>query len=178
VSGHTHSTDAPSRGKLVESVLVDGYAGDLAAAELARFNGFNLVVIADDQAWLSTIVPEVSARRLDGGFYGLSNGQLSSRWPKVTALEGALSDWMESHGSTADLLDLLAPPKPFSPLPGEPRSGAPLFIKNEVYGTRCSTVMAISAGGEGSITERRFDAGGEVTGETTLSFEWVSSPRQ
>jgi uncharacterized protein with NRDE domain len=173
VSGHAHSTDAPSRGKLVESLLVDGHAGDLAANELARYNGFNLVAVADDQAWLLTNVPEVSARRLDAGFYGLSNGLLSRPWPKVAALEGALSDWMESHGSTADLLDLLAPPEPFSPLPGEPRSGAPLFIENEVYGTRCSTVVAVSASGEGSITERRFDANGEVTGETTLSFGWA-----
>ena len=178
VSGHAHSTDAPSRGGLVESLLVDGYAEDLASAELARFNGFNLIVIEDRQASLLTNVPEVSARRLDGGFYGLSNGLLSSRWPKVAALEEALSNWMESHGSTADLLDLLAPSEPFSPLPGEPRSGAPLFIKNEVYGTRCSTVVAISASGDGSITERRFDAGGEVTGETTLSFEWASASRR
>ena len=48
----------------------------------------------------------------------------------------------------------------------------PPFIRNPDYGTRCSTVVIIDRQGRGTITERRFDAPGAVTGETSLSFVW------
>ena len=48
----------------------------------------------------------------------------------------------------------------------------PVFIRDRVYGTRCSTVVAIDREGRGTIMERRFSATSEGTGETTLAFEW------
>lgn len=175
VSGSRHSTDAPSRGNLVETLLrASDYSAGLGSAELAAFNGFNLAMVADGEAWLWSNVPEVIMRRLDDGIYGLSNGRLSSKWPKVTTLESELARWMDSDGST-DLLDLLSSSAPFDPLPEEPGSGTPLFIQNDVYGTRCSTAVTVSASGAGTITERGFDKRGEVTGETHLSFGWALS---
>jgi uncharacterized protein with NRDE domain len=49
---------------------------------------------------------------------------------------------------------------------------SPIFIRNPVYGTRCSTVAAIDRAGRGLVVERRFDARGEPEGETTLTFSW------
>ena len=46
------------------------------------------------------------------------------------------------------------------------------FIRNERYGTRCSSVVAIDRAGAGVIIERRFDELGVVTGETALDFRW------
>ena len=48
----------------------------------------------------------------------------------------------------------------------------PPFIRNAIYGTRCSTVVVIDRQGRGTITERRFDAQGEAAGETELPFDW------
>lgn len=88
-------------------------------------------------------------------------------------LEAALARWLDSDRQTADLLELLACPTPFEPLDDDPRSGTPVFIKNAVYGTLCSTVVLITAAGAGTIIERRFDRKGQATGETRLSFQWA-----
>ena len=47
-----------------------------------------------------------------------------------------------------------------------------VFIRNPVYGTRCSTVVAVDRHGAGTIIERRFDAAGRAAGETALDFIW------
>jgi uncharacterized protein with NRDE domain len=74
-----------------------------------------------------------------------------------------------------ELSDVGLPPDTPSDAPFEPRL-SPIFIRNPVYGTRCSTVVAIDIEGKGVIIERRFDAGGEQTGETWLDFSWASDP--
>ena len=50
---------------------------------------------------------------------------------------------------------------------------SPIFIKNPIYGTRCSTVVAVDGFGHGLIVERCFTPFGDVSGETTLSFSWT-----
>lgn len=49
----------------------------------------------------------------------------------------------------------------------------PIFLLNSLYGTRCSTVVAVDRAGRGRIWERRFDAAGAVTGETEIAFHWL-----
>jgi uncharacterized protein with NRDE domain len=44
------------------------------------------------------------------------------------------------------------------------------FIVNATYGTRCSTVLTIDTQGHCDFRERRFDAAGDVAGETSFSF--------
>lgn len=173
VSGTEHSVDAPSRGNLVENFLSSTEIPSPLRAGLGDFNGFNLAMIAGGEASLWTNVPAPTRRRLDHGIHGLSNGALSSRWPKVAMLEAGLAEWMACEASTAELLDLLSSTDAFEPLPHQPGSATPLFVNNGVYGTRCSTVVAVSSSGAGSIIERRFDPGGKATGDTRLSFEWT-----
>lgn len=47
-----------------------------------------------------------------------------------------------------------------------------MFIRDSVYGTRCSTVIAVDANGAGTITERRFGPSGLRGGETRMTFSW------
>ena len=45
------------------------------------------------------------------------------------------------------------------------------FVLNPDYGTRCSTVLTISRDGHARFTERRFDAAGVATGDSTFAFD-------
>jgi len=49
----------------------------------------------------------------------------------------------------------------------------PIFIRNAVYGTRCSTILAVGRDGAGRITERRFDKAGNGLGESAEAFNWA-----
>ena len=117
---------------------------------------------------------------LGHGIYGLSNGALDEPWPKTLALKAAVTDWL-SGGiedieplfaalASEDLPKLGLPPLEPSEIPVEP-CDTPPFIRSDVYGTRCSTVVAIDARGHGLIVERRFDAVAAPIGFTSLAFE-------
>jgi uncharacterized protein with NRDE domain len=178
----TPEPDRVSRGQLVTDLLAnDGAYGDPERADLADFNPFNLIMADRAQARFLSNRPATARVRLEHGIYGLSNGGLDEPWPKTTQLKGCLLDWIVA-GATAPeaLLDALAidtlpdvglrPPGP-SDAPQEAQD-SPIFIRNPVYGTRCSTVVAIDAEGQGAIIERRFDENGATNGETSLTFSW------
>jgi uncharacterized protein with NRDE domain len=178
----TAAPDKVSRGRLVTDLLSgEGAYNDPGTAELSDFNPFNLVIADRADARFLSNRPTTARVRLEHGIYGLSNGALDEPWPKTTLLKARLLDWIVAGASRPEtLLDALAietlpdvglrPPQP-SDAPQEPQD-SPIFIRNPVYGTRCSTVVAIDAAGDGMMIERRFDADGGTTGETRLSFSW------
>jgi len=96
-------------------------------------------------------------------------------------LKAILREWMEDGAAQperllAGLREDAPPPasdQPIAPsdVPQEATLSA-IFIRNPVYGTRCSTVAAVDHAGRGLIVERRYDADGRATGETALSFAW------
>jgi uncharacterized protein with NRDE domain len=47
-----------------------------------------------------------------------------------------------------------------------------VFIRNPLYGTRCSTLVLIDHEGAGTIIERRFDGSGARSGESQIAFRW------
>jgi len=164
--------DRPSRGGLVTGLLT---GDDPQSAEIAPFNPFNLILASGDKGltFISNY-PEEQRRRLPDGIHGLSNGHLAPPWPKTERLNAALSDWLASPSpSPADL---------FAPLRNETRRETGLdgplpqlsgiFINDPVYGTRCSTVIAVDAEGQGTMTERSFDSNGAASGEASLTFRW------
>jgi uncharacterized protein with NRDE domain len=174
--------DRASRGALVSDLLTgSGRHADPRAAALDDFNPFNLIVVDKGEAHFLTNRPASIRTSLGAGVYGLSNGALDEPWPKTTQLKGALFDWLLRDAEHPEaLFDALAreklpdfglPPRSPSDVPQEARQ-SPVFIRNPVYGTRCSTVVAIDAEGGGLIAERRFDAAGEPSGETRLIFAW------
>jgi uncharacterized protein with NRDE domain len=171
-----------SRGKLVMDVLSgSGQYADPRVDQLGDFNPFNLIAIAYGQAHFLSNRPEPVHSALLHGIYGLSNGTLDEPWPKTLYLKAALLDWLNNNGGdTGQLFAALASetrgdvglnPRQPSEITAEARDTAP-FIRNPVYGTRCSTVVMIDREGAGLIAERRFDAAGQITGETGLRFRW------
>ena len=174
-----------SRGSLVDGLLSgSGPYGDPASAPLGAFNPFNVIVADERSATFLTNRPDALRTGLGPGIYGLSNGSLDEPWPKTLQLKAALLGWIEAGDDRLDPLFAalrsetlvsggLAPHGP-SDVPAEPAQTPP-FIRSPVYGTRCSTVVAIEHSGEGRagrgrIAERRFDLLGDPAGETALDF--------
>jgi uncharacterized protein with NRDE domain len=170
---------------LVTNLRVDGYPraelasrGALVTDWLAgleppapeTMNPFNLFMADPDTAWHLTNHPEVRRLPLAPGIHGLSNGPHEQPWAKTRALESALGAWLEAGGTDpAPLFAALADRTERAGDGPEPRF-SPVFIRNPLYGTRCSTVLLIAADGTARIIERRFDADGETTGETEIAF--------
>jgi uncharacterized protein with NRDE domain len=167
-----------SRGELVTVLLAGGDPADL---DLDAFNAFNVVVADRQQARFLTNRPDPLRTALPHGIYGLSNGALDEPWPKTLYLKSALTDWLAvGEANPAPLFAPLAcedpgaiglPPRDLSDIAVEPAQTPP-FIRSPLYGTRCSTVVTVDAEGHGRIAERRFDANGQLTGETVLGFSW------
>ncbi len=164
----------PSRGKRVTDLLEEGLHLEAAPA-MARMNPFNLILAEGERAWFLTNHPAIETRELSAGIHGLSNGGFDVPWPKTLKVAGAISGWLHADPrNPAPLLDALRDETPAPAAPGggpEPRF-SPVFIRNETYGTRCSTVIAVDRQGQGIILERSFDAKGQCSGETSLTFSW------
>jgi uncharacterized protein with NRDE domain len=173
---------APSRGALVPTVLADNAP---TAASLGRlvatanaYNGFNIVAGRGGEAdWGSNRTG--ATRALRAGTHGLSNAALDTPWPKVTRTKAALGAWCARADSDfAPLFAMLgdtrraaddALPATGIPLERERLLSAP-FIVSDVYGTRCSTVLAIGRHGDAHFVERTFDPRGSVVGEVEERF--------
>lgn len=169
----------PSRGLLLRGLLTgDGAYAAPIDGDLDGFNPFNLFALMDGALMFWSNRPTVERRMLAPGLYGASNGPLDAPWPKTVRLKAALEHWLDADAARPEaLLDALrddrAPPVeagPPSDAPEPPQT--PIFIRNPLYGTRCSTVVAIDRGGRGLIVERRYNADGEPSGETALEFGW------
>lgn len=174
--------DRMSRGALIAGYLAgEGTNADASTIRGADYNPFNLIVADRERAHFLSNRPREIRAELAPGIYGLSNGALDEPWPKTLQLKAALLAWVVGDGGQhATLLDVLREERlpdvgidsaiP-SDVPQEPRC-SPIFIRNPVYGTRCSTVVAIGARGDGVIIERRWTPEGERAGDTTLAFRW------
>ena len=164
--------DRPSRGALVTDLLE---GADPLAVPLVRYNPFNLFSASPDGLWLLTNHPEQRIA-IGAGLHGLSNGPFLPPWPKTRAVTAALADWLKTDAAaTEPLLAALADETLPPAIPGESGPESPfssVFIRNPLYGTRCSTLVLIDHHGAGTIIERRFDAAGERSGESEFRFRW------
>ncbi len=180
--GFALEEDRPSRGALVTDLLG---GADPAAVPIEAYNPVNLIAVDSARAHFLSNRPSPVRTGLAPGLYGLSNGTLDEPWPKTLRLKSILLDWcMGAADSPAALLDGLAEeilpdigldPAIPSDVPQEPNH-SPIFIRNPIYGTRCSSVVAIGHDGNGLFIERRFDAAGDAVGDTRLSFSWPVQP--
>ncbi len=175
-----HAPAARSRGELVAGFPADSAApGDyLSAVDGADFAGYSLLATDGKELAYGSNRGDDS-RLLTPGVYGLSNASLDTPWPKlVRAREGMRKLLSVSAVSLDDLLDLVADREPAEP-DEIPRTGLPFaheralsapFIVSPEYGTRCSTAVVCRADGHVEVAERRFDASGEVSGESRFVF--------
>ena len=183
-----------SRGEMVADLLGKrGRYDDPYGLDLSAFNPFSLILADPAQAYFLTNRPHGLGRFFRFGrprsspailtpaIYGLSNGALDAPWPKTLQLKAALTDWLAQDADdpaalfaalrSETLLPIGTAPDQPSDVPQEARQ-SPIFIRNPVYGTRCSTIVAIETSGAGQIIERLFDAAGDQTGESAEMFRW------
>ncbi len=174
--------DMASRGELIADLLSKrGRYDNLHALDPAAFNPFSLILADPAQACFLTNHPRSKPVTLSPDVYGLSNGALDAPWPKTLQLKAAMLDWLVQDADdpsallaalrSETLLPIGTSPDQPSDVPQEAQQ-SPIFIRNPVYGTRCSTIVAIDAEGAGQIIERRFDESGALSGETSETFQW------
>jgi uncharacterized protein with NRDE domain len=183
---------APSRGNLIPRFL----SGAADAAGFFReldgvadgYSGFNLLLADAHALWYGSNRAQPFARSLPPGVYGLSNELLDTPWPKLVRVKRRFEEWLAEPAATAaDLFALLAdrtqalPTDAPAPAPGGlPREwerilSAP-FVVHPTYGTRCSTVLMLEAGGSGTLAERRFECAGTAQGETEFRLNAADWP--
>ena len=157
---------SPDPTKVSRGDLVTGYLrgkGAPALETLDQFNAFSLITIGPEGATLCANRPAAMVEPMSSGIHGLSNGLPQESWPRKDRLMQAFTDCLHTEGDlTTALLALLA----------SESIDDSIFFRNDIYGTRCSTVVLVSHQGAGQITERRFGPDGVTLGETELLFQF------
>ncbi len=176
-----------SRGEVVVEALLDerGESGFLAGlrGRLDRYGGFNLVLGRPGSLRLFSSRTGKS-EPIPPGVHGLSNHDLDTLWPKVTATTGALSRLAaSSRPFEAEALFEILSDRTTAPDRDLPDTGVGLalerflsapFIVGPEYGTRSSTVVLFRSNGETELVERTFDPRGRETG--TVSWRLGRAP--
>jgi uncharacterized protein with NRDE domain len=149
-----------SRGALVSDLLRgEGRFADPTADDLPRFNAFNLFAVDGSTARLLTNRPVPLIMPLAPGIHALANEPVDAPCPRAERLRLALEATVAAGSDPAGLLDtLMAEDDPA------------LFLRGDVYGTRASTLVAVSPGGDVKMIERRYEKGGRPAGTTALAF--------
>lgn len=161
----------PSRGGLVTGLLL---GDDPQAVPIADYNPFNLVCLTRTEATLISNHPGEQHRALTPGIHGVSNGAFDPPWPKTMKLHGLFANWLATGGDDfAPLFAALADDALTETTEHGPEDRfSGVFVKDPIYGTRCSTIIAVDAEGAGTVIERSFDAGAAISGEVRLDFRW------
>jgi uncharacterized protein with NRDE domain len=172
----THRADAPSRGSLVKDFLLGDMSAqdyvDGIAREALSYNGFCLLAW-DGQALYFFSNRGAAPMAVAPGVHGLPNELLDTPWPKVVRGRAGLEELTRAPFKVDDYLTLLNDSTParddLLPQRGRTlereRRSSPLRIIDPRYGTRCSTVLRVGAGGAVDFAERRFLPDGSVAGE-------------
>lgn len=173
-----------SRGELVrdfnrKKITTTDWLRDLEP-DVAEYAPFNLVLWDGSSAWFASNHPRFEARTITRGVHAMSNGAFDAPWPKSTHATQALAHWLRSEtagdAAMADVSPLFVALADDTPAPDEslPDTGiglelerrlSPPFVRDALYGTRCSTVVLVDDDGI-RFVERRFDAGGTATGDS------------
>jgi uncharacterized protein with NRDE domain len=180
-------TEAPSRGNLVTEVLRSTRTPTEELARLQRvgaaYNGFNLIFSDGERLGVYESV-RGAGRELTPGIYGLSNDALDTPWPKVQKAKLRLQAALQNMDDPRAALDLLRDERPAADAE-LPKTGLALererlvssaFIRDAVYGTRCSTVVRIDQSGQAIFDEWSWDACGEESNRVSLHFDIAHGP--
>ena len=134
-----------SRGDLVTDYLRGKGAPDVQS--LDRFNAFSLITIGPEGVVLTANRPSPMTMPIPAGIHGLSNGLPHDDWPRKSRLLEAFGDVISTASDLPDaMLDLLT----------SESIDDSIFIRDDIYGTRCSTLVLVDYEGCGVIIERQF----------------------
>jgi uncharacterized protein with NRDE domain len=173
----------PSRGQLVAdflrdpSVTPEEYGGRLQR-DGERYDGFNLLYGTVSELHYFTNRGG-SSGRIQPGIHGLSNHLLDSHWPKVSVAKSRLERIIREHTIDPEqLFEALSDPLPYADeqLPDtgfgleQERMLSPIFITNELYGTRSTTIVLIDRDDVVTFIERVFDL---ASGFSTQSYHFT-----
>lgn len=179
--------DRISRGEIVKDFL----AGDMHPTEYMDFlesqktcyNGFNLLLgTVDDMYYYSNMT--TSSHAISAGTHALSNKFLNTPWPKVERAREHLNTYV-SEQKTIDVADLLRLMEHVEPAEDRalPDTGvgidlerklSPMFIHMPNYGTRSTTIIAITHEGEVSFVEQTY-VDGKPTHTVSEQFRLMSA---
>lgn len=184
----SHNPSAPSRGGIVEQYLASDISAEqyikVNSQESSLFNGYNLLLADQSQTvYFSNRFPSLN-QNLSSGIYGLSNATLDVDWPKVIRTREAVSARLSVFGplNTESLFEIFRDCTPASDeclpdtgltLARERKLSSP-FILDELYGTRCSTVLMKNTLGQIYFEEHSFDPKGEIIQVS----RWCVDPKQ
>lgn len=169
-----------SRGHLVTDFLKSNLTAldYLDTIDGDKYAGFNLIA-GDDKKVAYRSNRGADARELPPGVYGLSNALLDGRWDKVERSKQRLSALLDRDAVNETTVLHLLDDRALGPVEEVDSTNlsftlahaisAP-FIVTPDYGTRSSTVVFADHEGRWHITERRFDADGNSTGECRFTF--------
>ncbi|MCC2607307.1 NRDE family protein [Planctobacterium marinum] len=177
---HLNRDDADSRGRLVLDYLSQPQLRPDYVQRLHQqrhhYNGYNLLF----GRWNDLAVynnHEDSLQFLSPGFYGLSNANLNSPWPKINKGVQALKTYcqQQQYVDSESLLALLRNEEKAAdhllPQTGIPEQWekqlSSIFIQSEGYGTRTSTLFWVDTQGDAMWHERTFNPQGQITGNKT-----------
>ncbi|MFZ5645326.1 MAG: NRDE family protein [Bacillota bacterium] len=173
----SHRPGTPSRGALVRDYLSSSFDPVSYLNKLnncrGEYNGYNLLLMDGGIMW------HYSNRtgkplKITPGIHGLSNHLLDTPWPKVEKGKAALGRIIKYSGDTLveGLFELLSDSEMASDK-SLPQTGvtlewerllSPVFIQNELYGTRSSTVIMVKRSGQILFRERSFYCDGRPMG--------------
>ena len=175
-----------SRGLIVNDFLKSKqsareYAESLSNAR-SSYEGFNtLVRDSTELVWYSNSYSDSKAEVLPKGIYTLSNASLDTRWPKTERLRSSCQVVFDNYPNTIQesLFDILRDKKHLSGsstseeevLLRDEKPYSSIFIQGDIYGTRCSTVITIDEYDKITFNERRYNARGEVCGQSKFKFK-------
>jgi uncharacterized protein with NRDE domain len=180
------TTGEHSRGELCIDFLCGSQSAAAYTEQISdnadRYGGFNLLLWDGGQLRYYSNQnhsrQDRAGRALEPGIYGMSNGYLDEAWPKVVSGKRALQQALATPTVMAQSLEILAdrsqPRDQHLPDTGVglglERLLAPRFILSEIYGTRVSTVLSLSADNNVHFVEQSFDADGAHSGRVEFEF--------
>ncbi|MFH0994099.1 MAG: NRDE family protein [Pseudomonadota bacterium] len=173
--------DAPSRGFLVSAFLSGSGSSqsyiETVSAVGQTYSGFNLIV-GDASGLFYFSNRKSGIRRLEPGWYGLSNHLLNTPWPKVEKGIALLkSTVLDADSVNVDPIFQLLENREVPSDDRLPDTGvsmewerilSPMFIQSPGYGTRSSSVMLITRNGMAQVAEQTFEAGFDPGQHTEL----------
>jgi uncharacterized protein with NRDE domain len=177
----------PSRGKLVSDYLLNAsLTPEEYQATLNRdgqqYDGFNFLYGTLDKLYYFTNRGG-SSGPVSSGIHGLSNHLLDTRWPKVTTAKSRMETIVQNGIVDSEhIFAALSDPVPFADnlLPDtgvgleRERMLSPLYIENDEYGTRSSTVILVDRKGYTTFTERVFDHSSGASSTQYFNFQQTS----